>query len=203
MDSKHFHIAVVFLVASLLAVSSAGCENETQQKTPPKPWSFDSSKAPYSVRVPGEWNEASPEQFNEFADLAVTLDDSFYLIVIPQKLPQYEGVESPNTEAVKRASLGLFRKRIDQFELEREGPVELDGEPSLTVFAEGMHGGEPVQYVATYATRGGWGYQIVAWGPQEQEDNLVAATDALLDGWKFKGKTPTDKPSGEADAGKE
>ncbi len=193
MTCHQLRIATLLLLTVFVGVTSLGCDEENAEKAPPKPWKFEGSQAPYSIEVPGEWQRTPVEELNEFADLAVTLDERYYLIVIPQELPQYEGVESPDARAVKRASLGLLQERIDQFEIEREGPLELGNETALSVFAEGLHDNEPVQYIATYATHGTWGFQIVAWGPQEEQKQLVAATDALLAGWKFTGADSPDE----------
>lgn len=194
MVHTHLRIVALLFLTCLVGAVSAGCDEETSVPAP-KPWRFESQVAPYAIDVPGEWQKTETGELNEFADLALTMDDRFYLIVIPQQLPQYEGVESPDAQAVKRASLSLLRERIDKFEIEREGPLNLGDQTALSIFAEGLYQKEPVQYIATYATRGDWGYQIVAWGPQKQQDDLISATDALFAGWGF-----TSAPPSEVDA---
>lgn len=187
MVRKQLRIAALLFLTCFVGATCAGCDGEKANAPAPTPWQYDSQNAPYSIEIPGEWQETESGDLNEFADLAVNLDDRFYLIVIPQELPQYEGIESPDARAVKRASLGLLRERIDNFEIEREGPLKLGDQTALSIFAEGLYQNKPVQYIATYATRGDWGFQIVAWGPQKQQDALIAATDSLLAGWKFTG----------------
>ncbi|QDG54269.1 hypothetical protein FIV42_27050 [Persicimonas caeni] len=193
-------IAALLLVTCLVVALGAGCDEDTADAPPPQPWRFQSEAAPYAIEIPGEWQKTDSGELNDFADLAVTLADSYFLIVIPQELPQYEGVAAPDAKAIKRASLALLRERIDKFEIERTGPLKLGDQTALSIFAEGLYETDPVQYIATYATRGPWGYQIVAWGPQEEEDQLIAATDALLSGWKFTSPAPsTPSPADEGE----
>ena len=188
MDLTPPRISLSLLAAILAGLLSVGCEHDgTDSEPAPEPWRYDSKKAAYSLEVPGQWEQIPAEEINRFADLAMNLGDRFYVIVIPQELPSFEGVETPDALALKRASLSLLRERIDDFEIERQGPMKLGGRTALSVFAEGTNEGQPVQYINTYVTRGDWGYQIVAWGPRKQEDGLVAATDELLSGWTFTG----------------
>jgi hypothetical protein len=206
-------IAASILLASLVVLMSAACDSETADpQESPQPWRFQSQIAPYAIEVPGQWRQTPSEKINQFADLVLTVDgrfavgEPFRLIVIPQQLPQYEDVASPDARALKRASLSLLRKRVDQFEIQREGPLDLGGEPALSVFAEGMDGDEPVQYITTYATHGEFGYQIVAWGPRKQQEGLVQAVDILLSGWEFTdsaGSSENDKAQASPDDSKE
>jgi hypothetical protein len=180
----------------------AGCDSESNDSQDTRgPWRFESQLAPYTLEVPGEWEKTPSSDINQFADLVLTVDERFAdgepfrVIIIPQELPHYDGVPTPDALAIKRASLNLLRKRVDKFEIQREGPLDLDGEPALSVFAEGMDNHKPVQYITTYATHGDFGYQIVAWGPRKQQEGLVQAVDELLSGWQFTDKSASNEPA--------
>jgi hypothetical protein len=190
--SNKASVVLAALVMSLAVCLGSACDEEPKApQKQPQPWRFESQVAPYAIDVPAEWHKTPSDEINEFADLALTVDERvtsgepFRVIVIPQELPQYEGVPSPDAGAIKRASLGLLQKRVDGFEVQREGPLKLDGQPALSVFAEGMDNGKPVQYITSYAAEGDFGYQIVAWGPRKQQEGLVQAFDELLAGWRF------------------
>lgn len=181
------------LVLSVLLAQSA-CEcNDTyrpwktsEEKTAEKPERrvvHESKRAPYTVELPKGWSEKPTEQLNEHADLAATRNDRLFLIVIPQKLP---AVESVDVHSLKEASVARMRKRVDDLEIEREGPVTLKRGSAVSVFAEGVADGHPVQYVATFVTHGQWGYQIVAWGPADAEVDLIDDVDAFVGGWQFR-----------------
>ncbi len=179
-------ISTLALLTCLILAVTSGCDSHSSAKPAVQPWDFASKKAPYSVRVPGQWHKTSGAKLgNPAADLAVTLSGQFYLIVIPQKMPTYEGVASPDALDLQRASLAELKKRVNKFKVQRHGPIKLDGHSALSVFAEGVSQSTPIQYVCTYATRDHWGYQIIAWGPRKEQDGLITATDALLKGWTF------------------
>lgn len=160
-------------------------ESEAAEQAPEEPETYVSERAPYRLDLPEDWALTSPDEVNAHADVAASRGDDFFLIVIPQELPTVSGVAPPDVESLKSASLERMTDNVDDFSVEREGPVELDGTPAVSVFAEGTVEDEPVQYVTIYATRGDWGYQIVAWGPREAESTLVDAADAIADGWQF------------------
>lgn len=188
MVSTRLTILVPLLCVSLLAGSMMGCERGNGgAETDEEPWRFESEQAPYAIDLAGDWQQTPAEDLNRFADLAVHMHRRFFVIVIPQELPRFEGVESADASDLKRASLGLLEERIDSFDVEREGPVEIDDKPGLSVFARGSDDQIPVQYINTYVTHADWGYQIIAWAPKKQRDGLVAAVDELVAGWSFTG----------------
>ncbi|AWV89237.1 hypothetical protein DN745_07735 [Bradymonas sediminis] len=171
---------------------SLNCKSDPVDPDSLPAWTFQSPTAPYSVEVPGQWAQTPVEEINRFADLALRVEDQYFLIIIPQKLPQYEGVASPDALDLKRASVGVLKERVTEFNVEREGPLELNGQPALSVFASGVHEGDPVKYINTYTTHDSWGFQIIAWGPASNENGLVEATDKLLAGLQFKGVSAAD-----------
>lgn len=200
-------VLLASLLVSLVVLVGAGCDSDTDGAVrSKKPWRFQSKIAPYSIEVPGEWKKTPSTKINQFADLVLTVDDDFAagepfrLIVIPQELPKYEGVPSPDARAIERASLSLLRQRVDGFKVQRKGPLTLDGEAALSVFAEGLDNTKPVQYITSYATHGDFGYQIVAWGPRKQQEGLVQAVDELLSGWTFTDKAPSPEHTGGPEA---
>lgn len=177
--------------------SESNSETKDSKRASGKQETFTSDRAPYRLELPEGWTSTSPEEVNAHADLAATRDDEFFLIVIPQELPTVSGVDPPDVDSLKSASLERMTDNVDDFSVEREGPVELDGTPAVSVFAEGMVEDEPVQYVTIYATRDGWGYQIVAWGPRAAESKLVEAADAVAEGWQF-AENSVDSPGPDA-----
>lgn len=193
------------IVCTILTAASAACDSKdstadagASAEKPAQPTRFVSERAPYAVDLPADWRLESGDALNRHADLRANKDDRFFLIVIPQKLPQVEGVETPGVEALKEASLERMKKNVEDLEVEREGPVTLDSGDAVSVFAEGRAEGDTVQYVATYITKGAWGYQLVAWGPADAESALVDSVDRVIKGWQFRADS---LPSAAPDAG--
>lgn len=200
-----FRHSLLVLISALGALTFvAGCKSKTsktdtgseekQQKTPLE---FESERAPYSVTLPAGWRRTSADSINAHADLAATRQRRHFLIVIPQELPSVSGVDPPDVEALKTASLERMTANVEDLSVEREGPVELDGQPAISVFAEGIADDKPVQYITTFATHQGWGYQIIVWGPRQEESKLVDFVDAVVEGWQF---TDVSVHSAESDA---
>jgi hypothetical protein len=186
-------LIAISLTAALL-VLAGGCDSNTDD-APPTPaadkeptvdrTTFTSQKAPYSVELPAGWTERPDKRLNRHADLAATLDGRLFLIIIPQKLPDLKGVDPPDAEALKSASLERMSQNVDGLQVERTGPVSLENGSGLSVFAEGRVDQERVQYIATFVTYDGWGYQIIAWGPASSETELIESVDRLIGGWQF------------------
>ncbi len=171
--------------------ASAGCDSQsndgTDQPNELPRETFSSDKAPYRVRLPSGWKTRSTDDLNPHADLAATYHDRFFLIVIPQKLPDLDGVEPPGVDALKEASLERMRGNVEDLKIEQEGPVTLEEGEGTSVFAEGKVDESRVQYIATFVQHGHWGYQIIAWGPATDESRLVDAVDTFIGGWQFRG----------------
>jgi hypothetical protein len=183
-------------LAFLMTVSTA-CDSESNDEPdrpdePPRE-TFSSDKAPYKVRLPSGWKMRSTDKLNPHADLAATYHDRFFLIVIPQELPDLDGVDPPGVDALKEASLERMRGNVDDLKIEQEGPVSLEKGEGTSVFAEGKVDESRVQYIATFVQHGPWGYQIIAWGPASDESRLVDAVDTFIGGWQFRGDSlPSD-----------
>jgi hypothetical protein len=64
--------------------------------------------------------------------------------------------------------------------------VIIDGQAGHAVWAEGTSEDARVQYLITYVTHQGWGFQIVAVAPAEQEKRLADEVDRALLTWRFK-----------------
>lgn len=177
----------------LVALLFAGC-SETKKKQPkPKPsWTFESEKAPYLLTLPGEWKKEDPAVLNEFADLAVTHPDDLFFIVIPQELPQIEGVDSPDALDLKRAGVTLMEAQIEDLQIQKQGPVRVDQRQGQSVVARGIVDGQEVKYLTTYLTEGDWGFQLIGWAPIERRRALLVRIDELLTGWRFAAKPEDD-----------
>lgn len=188
-------------IALFLALAAiAGCK-EKESRTIVEPIEFASETAQYALTLPAGWKLESAEKLNTFADLAASYKGTHYLIVIPQQLPVIPGVETPDALALRRASVAVMEEQIEDFEIDRRGPVKLAGRTGQSVFASGVVEGQSVKYVTTYATRGGWGYQIVGWGPADKESTLVSQIDRVLATWKFT-EAPTDEDPEQPDEDK-
>jgi len=187
--TRHLRHVILALAAVALLASCGNCRSADDGPAPdagPDRPLCKSDKAPYQVRLPTGWRREDPNSLNPHADLAASRDDRLFLIVIPQQLPDIDGVDPPNAGALKEASVERMRDNVEQFEIEREGPVTLEHGDGTSLFAEGVVDDNPVQYVATFVTHGQWGYQIIAWGPAGDESELVESVDALIGGWQFR-----------------
>lgn len=187
----------------LVAVFAVGCaEKKKAQHKPKPPWTFESEKAPYLLTIPGEWKKEDPTVLNEFADLAVTHPDDLFFIVIPQELPQIEGVDAPDSLDLKRAGVTLMEAQIGELQIQKQGPVRVDQRQGQSVVARGIVDGQEVKYLTTYLTEGDWGFQLIGWAPIERRRALLVRVDELLTGWKFAEK-PDDESDISPDAGTE
>lgn len=187
--SPIYSIATLVL-AALLGV--CGCKEETKPQVS-EPRLFESETAGYSVTLPGEWKLEPAESLNTFADLAAQREQTYFLIVIPQKLPDIPGVSPPDALALRRASVAVMEEQIEDFTIDRRGPIKLADSVAQSLFAHGTVEDQKVKYVTTYATRGSWGYQIVAWGPYELRSALVTHVDRILASWTFTNSKPTEE----------
>lgn len=178
----------------LLVTFAFGCESEPKSATPEVPIQFQSSQAPYRLTLAHPWKTTTADALNTFADLAANYNDTLYMIVIPQKLPAIPGVDPPDALALKRASLAVLEEKLHGFTIDRQGPIKLDNELGQSVFAHGQSEKQQIQYVATYVTRGEWGFQIVGWGPSDKSPLLIVEMDRILTSWKFTGGQPVSEP---------
>lgn len=175
----------VIITLILTAAFMCGCEKAEKKVAPKEPWTWDSEKASYTLVLPGEWKREDPDVLNEFADLAVTHSDDLFFIVIPQELPKLEGVDAPDALDLKRAGVALMETQIDNLEIQKQGPVRVDGRQGQSVVARGIVDGQQVKYLTTYLTEGDWGFQLIGWAPIEKRRALLVRVDELLSNWKF------------------
>jgi len=175
----------------LLALVMACDSKQTTTRQVEKPQQFKSEKAPYALTLSSTWNLLPVEDLNSYADIAATYQQLLYFIVIPQSLPEIPGVDPPDALALKRASLSVLEEQIQDFVIDRQGPVRIADTTGHSVFASGVSDGAKVKYVTTYVSRGLWGFQIVGWGPSEHETLLVAEIDRVLNSWQFTESKPS------------
>lgn len=175
------------LLACLITVVALpflnACKGSPESTEPSAPWVHTSEATRYELTIPPSWTrEDQPKKINSFADLAVNLDNSLFLIVIPQKLPTFP---VPDARALKTAGMEVMQKTITDMQLKRQGDIVLDSVSGASIFFEGTVETERIQYIATYITNAGWGYQIIAWGSLAAERRLIEEVDQILAGWKF------------------
>lgn len=185
--------------AASLTLGDAGGANAAPAE-PDSTWTYNSEHAPYSMNLSPDWNRLGADDLNPHADLAVTQHKRLYLMVIPQPLPAFEGMEAPGARALRSAGLRRMREQIDKFRLEDQGPVTVDSVSGVSAIAEGLVGSTLVQYIATFVTYDGWGYQVIAWGPAKAEAELVTKVDRALRGWQFRDDSVESPPSAPPDA---
>ena len=184
-----------------LALGSLGCESEEAKKRKQQraPWVHTSEQAPYELTLSPGWQHEDPAILNEFADLAAAHEKNLFFIVIPQQLPNApEEVDAPDALDLKRAGMMLMESQIEGLEIQKQGPVRVDGRTGQTVVTKGRHGDQQIKYVTTYLAEGRWGFQLVGWAPIERQHELLVEVDALLAGWKF-----AEPDAGAPDAGME
>ncbi|MGM0556013.1 MAG: hypothetical protein ACQEVA_06525 [Myxococcota bacterium] len=202
-------LAHILLALAIFAGAPACDDSSNKLEADAEPWTYQSEQAPYSIEIPAQWQREDTREVNSYADFAIRLGERFFVIVIPQKLPSIPGIEPPDALALKRAGTHFFKKRVEDFSVEKQGPIDIAGETGISMFAEGKDNGSSIQYVIVFVTHDNWGYQIIAWSPKRHEDALITALDALLAGWSFESdeydrpaapKTPTE-PDGLAAPG--
>ncbi len=167
-------------ILALVVLFSVSCENKAdpKAKAPLETWEFKSEL--FKIKLPSSWKKEKPENLNSFAKFAASKNDSHFILVIPQKLPEIPGVETPDAFALKRASINIMRSVDKEFKIEVEGPAKIGNIVAQSVVASGVVEGEKLQYVTSYLTSGNNGIQIVAWGPYEEGKSLVQETDKIL-----------------------
>lgn len=187
------HLPWRALLACLLAL--AACDKgAAPSDAPPNSWRHTSALAPYQLDLARAWQAEDVSAINTHADFAASLDGDLLLVIIPQKLPAPVQPADPELPAptptsaadLKDASIALLQEQTPDFTFEREGPVVIDGQPGHAVWAKGTSEDARVQYLITYIAHQGWGFQIVAVAPAEQEKRLAEEVDRALLTWRFK-----------------
>src|SRR5690554_2679514 len=99
------------------------CKGTLDSAEPPAPWVHISEATRYELTIPPTWQrEFESKTLNSFADLAVSLDNSLFLIVIPQKLSIFS---VPDARAVKSAGMEVMQKIIADMQFKRQGDITL------------------------------------------------------------------------------
>lgn len=186
-------LGLLSVCAALLALggcdpTSAPGASTTAAKPASQPasWTHQGDPAPYAVTLSGAWQRVPVETFhNEFAALTARGPASCALMVIPQKLPALDDGSPGTLDAFARAGESIMRAQVPSFDLSRRGSIIVGGEPARQVVARGESAGQPVVYVVTYAQRGAWGVQIIAWALDADAATLTREVDALLKTWRF------------------
>lgn len=193
MPSLRAHLITLSLLGALWGCDGA---KPSQPAPPDGTWRHTGKIAPYQLTLANTWQREDITTVNAHADLAASMGGELLLVVIPQQLPAAPagdagegagGGDLAPTDAMtlKDLSVDLLREQTPEFTFEREGPVVLDDTPGHAVWAEGMSEDARVQYLLTYVVHGGWGFQIVAVAPADQEKRLADEVDRALRAWRF------------------
>lgn len=181
-----------FVLTLILILLIFGCDSSSKEANPTaKSFTFTSEKAPYSITLTDPWTRSKSDELNSHADIAANYQQLLFFIVIPQLLPDIPGVDPPDSLALKRASISVLEEQIQDFTVDKQGPIRLADGTGQSVIASGTSDGARVKYVTTYVSRGLWGYQIVGWGPVAHESLLVAEMDRILASWTFTDVKPS------------
>ncbi len=172
------HIAVALLIALLLAPLVA-CDHPGVSS---EPWLFSHEQAHYEVLFSSDWVAESPDEINPFADLAASQEDRKFFLVITQELPDYP---SPTLRDLEDLALGNLRESVDTLDIQRRGPLSLDGVSGSTIFATGELDDDEISYITSYAIYEGMGYQLIAFSEPEHQQALFDEVDILLSDWQF------------------
>ena len=172
-------LALFGLSLLLLGLGCSQCHRGPEELPP---WRFQSERAHYDIVLPGEWRREPQGSINPHAELATSRDNSLFFLIIPQRLPSFP---RPTTLELKETALALLESTVDDFAIDRQGSIELDGIPALSVFASGSLDQRRLTYITTYLTHGEFGYQLIAFSEKEFEDLLIREMDIILSTWRF------------------
>ena len=196
-------LGVFTLLLGLLL--STGCRNEAAKKEKSKEAATQQQIVhkgeSYTVALDPSWTVEDPKPLNSYADFAASKDEVLFFLIIPQPLPALPDVPAPTALDLKRASVHVMEQEIDKFEVELQGPVNVDGQLGQTVVAHGHVEKDHIKYVTTYFAVGKNGYQIVAWGPFSRGDELLKEADKILATLKFPNASKEKSKPADADAG--
>lgn len=187
-------LPIILTLATLfLGAGCSSCENVVKKADPP--WIKKGEIAPYELLFPGTWQLERPESINPHAEIAASREDKYFLLVIPQELPEFP---RPDVFALQKTALQMLQDSVDNFLIERQGPLELDQTPGLSVFARGELQGRAIRYITSYIVHGDFGYQIIAFAELEDEQTLLEDMDLILSHWRFtdteQAETPDEEP---------
>lgn len=174
-------ILAMALIGLFFGTGCGSCSQTVAKKEAP-PWIQRGEMAPYELLFPGTWRLERPESINPHAEIAASRDDKYFLLVIPQELPEFP---RPDVFALQKTALHLLQDSVDNFIIERQGPIELHDSSGLTVFARGDLQGRTIRYITSYLVHGDFGYQIVAFAELEDEQTLLEDMELILSQWRF------------------
>ena len=175
----HSALALAILVLLFAATPCDGCDSQEKE---PDPWLFTSEDADFSVVLPGHWQSEPRGSVNPHADIAASRDDTYFFMVIPQELPTFP---RPDVFEFKRTALQTLDGSVEDFVIARQGPIELDGQSGVTVFANGTLNDRNIRYITSYVIRGDVGFQIIAFTEMDNESTLISEMDIILSTWRF------------------
>src|SRR5690554_5049410 len=147
----------LLLLALLLGAGACGGCDESSGSLPP--WRVTGERAPYALTFPAAWIAEPPHSINPHAEVAASLDDSLFVMVLPQKMPTFP---TPDVHELQRLAMATLDSSVDNLIIDRQSPIRLDGAEGLSVMARGELDGDPVRYINAYLVHQGYGYQIIA-----------------------------------------
>lgn len=182
------------LVGGLLllfpAIIFSGCKNCARSEPDLPPWRFESEAGEYAISFPGQWRREPAGSINPYAELAASRDGILYFMVIPQQLPTFP---KPDMSELRATALKRLEETVDDFRIDRQGTIDLDGVEATTIFASGRLGERSISYINTYLIESDFGYQIVAFTESEHKEVLFQEMDLILSTWVI--QRPLDRTS--------
>ncbi|RAL25338.1 hypothetical protein DL240_03765 [Lujinxingia litoralis] len=175
----------------MLTFGASACKGCDPQGVDAPPWRVEGERAPYALSFPASWIAEPPHSINPHAEVAASLNDTLFFMVIPQKLPTFP---TPDVFELQRLGIDTLDQAVDNLIIDRQSPIRLDGIEGLSVIARGELDGDPVRYINAYLVRDGYGFQLIAFASDEHSEALITEVDAILASWKN-----LSPPSAEAD----
>lgn len=192
-----FRLLILLPVALLMLISSTGCDSCNEEPASQPPWRVEGQRAPYALTFPAAWIAEPPQSINPHAEVAASLDDTLFLMVIPQKLPTFP---TPDVHQLQRLGMETLDRSVDNLIIDRQSPIRLGGAEGLSVIARGELNGDPVRYINAYLVHQGFGYQIIAFAGYEHSEALIAQVDLILASWENLAPPAAEQPAAEPPA---
>lgn len=181
MTAEKWASSLLFL-GVFLSLVLLGCQGCPQSAEDLPPWRFVSDAAEYEVTFPGDWRREPAGSINPFAELAASRESTLFFMVIPQEMPQF-----PRAQMSEMRDLAIARleETVEDFTIDRQGHVEVDGVTGTTIFASGRLNDRSIAYINTYLIHGDFGYQLIAFTEREHKEKLFQEMDFILSTWRF------------------
>ncbi len=179
----HLMILIASLASSL--PMAQGCE-----RTPPEPpaqtsWSWRGDDVGVALRLDSSWEQLDPRVIHERAVFAARAErDRFSLHMLVVDLPGGDALEH-DLGQLRSQSVDQLAQNVGDFELDRQGPLTLDGRAGHSVFALGDVGGVRYSYLLVYVIDAGRLYQVVATSREADSQELARRVDGALVSWEF------------------